>query len=58
MIEIQDLGMTENTDDGVVLMMSGENMPPGCVVIFVKKEDYPALLEKLKEAGEEQVGEG
>ena len=48
-VQIQSLGFTVESDDGVVLVMQEEEMPPDCYVIFIKKEDYPELLEKLKD---------
>ena len=49
-MKIQSLGGTTTTDDGVVLVMLEAEMPTDCVVIFIKKEDYPTLLKLIKES--------
>lgn len=53
-MKIQSLGVTTKDKEGNVCMaMLQDDMPVDCVVIFILKEDYPKLIELLKE---ENVG--
>jgi hypothetical protein len=48
-IKIQSLGITGGVDGAINLIMLEGTMPNDCVVVFIKKEDYPELLRRLKE---------
>jgi len=49
-MKIQDLAITTETKDGVVLVFLGkDDMPPNSIAVFIKKEDYPELLRLIGE---------
>lgn len=48
-MKIQAVGATTKIGGDVVLVLEDDEMPSDCVVIFIKKEDSPRLLELIKE---------
>jgi len=51
MVEVETMGFTVKTEDGIVLVMPEEEMPSDCMAVFVKKgEQYQELLKLIKES--------
>ena len=51
MVNVEAMGFTVKTDDGISLIMPEEEMPPDCMAIFVKKGDqYQELLKLIKDS--------